>query len=73
MQVKPRWRNGAGMALLLLLIGGWAVGVASLAPFVSRLPFLVEMIFYVVAGIAWILPARPLLNWAQTGRWRRAR
>ena len=69
--LKPKWRNGVGMALILLLIAAWSVAVATLAPFFARLPFLVEMLFYVVAGIAWIVPVRPLLRWTATGHWRR--
>jgi hypothetical protein len=33
------------MALILLLIALWCVAVASLAPCVSQLPFVVEMLF----------------------------
>ena len=69
--LKPKWRNAVGMALILLLIAAWSVLVATLAPYVARLPFLVEMLFYVVAGIAWIIPVRPLLIWTATGSWRR--
>ena len=69
--VKPKWRNGAGMALILLLIALWCVMVASLAPLVSQLPFVVEMLFYAAAGIGWIFPVRPLLTWMETGSLRR--
>lgn len=65
--VRPKWRNGAGMALILLLIAVWCVAVASLAPFVSQLPFVVEMLFYVVVGIGWVFPVRPLLTWMESG------
>ncbi len=67
--LKPKWRNGAGMALIVLLIVIWSVAVATLAPFVSQLPFLVEMIFYAAAGIGWVFPVRPLLTWMGTGAW----
>jgi hypothetical protein len=70
-RVKPRWRNGAGMALIVLLILLWSVAVASLAPLVSQLPFLLEILFYLAAGIGWIFPVRPLLTWMETGHLRR--
>ncbi len=70
-ELKPKWRNAVGMALILLLIAAWSAMVATLAPYVARLSFLVEMLFYVVAGIAWIIPVRPLLGWTATGSWRR--
>lgn len=72
-ELKPKWRNGAGIALILLLITVWALIVATIAPWVAQLPFVVEMLFYIVAGIGWIFPVRPLLTWMETGRWRRAR
>jgi hypothetical protein len=70
-QLKPKWRNGAGMALILLLIATWSIAVVSLAPLVSQLPFVVEMLFYVAAGIGWVFPVRPLLTWMETGAWRK--
>lgn len=70
-RLKPKWRNGVGMALILLLIAVWSVLVATLARFVAPLPLLVEGLFYVVAGIAWVFPVRPLLTWMETGTSRR--
>lgn len=69
--LKPKWRNGAGMALILLLIALWSMAVVSLAPYVAEMPFVVELAFFVAAGLAWIFPLRPLLIWMETGRWRR--
>ena len=69
-EVKPKWRNGAGIALILLLIAIWGLIVVLLSPWVAQLPFVVEMLFYIVAGIGWIFPVRPLLVWMETGKWR---
>ena len=68
---SPSWRKPAGIALILLLIVLWAVLVASFAGSIGRLPVLVQAMFYLVVGIAWIAPLRPLLRWSQTGRWSR--
>jgi hypothetical protein len=62
-EVKPKWRSGVGMALILLLIAAWALGVLLLSPLVRQLPFLLEALFYAAAGICWIFPVRPLLVW----------
>lgn len=67
---EPSGRKLAGIAAILLLILVWAILVASLAPYVGRLPILVQAVFYLIMGIAWIAPLRPLLRWSQTGRWR---
>jgi hypothetical protein len=69
---SPSWRRTAGAFLILALIIVWASLVVQLAGPVGRLPALVQGIFYVVAGVAWIwiLPLRRILAWSETGRWR---
>lgn len=67
----PSPRKLAGIALILLLIVLWAALVASLAPIVGKWPILVQGAFYLVMGIAWILPLKPLVRWTETGSWRR--
>lgn len=68
--MNPSWRKGAGIALIVLLILIWAALVATLAPVVGKWPILVQGAFYLVMGIVWIIPLKPLLRWSQTGRWR---
>jgi hypothetical protein len=69
--IEPSWRKPAGIFAILALIAIWSVAVASLAHWVSAWPILVQAVFYLVAGIAWVLPLRPLLAWMETGRFRR--
>lgn len=64
---SPSYRKLAGIALILLLIVLWAAFVASLAHLVGRWPILVQAPFYLVMGIAWIIPLKPLIRWIQTG------
>ena len=67
---EPSWRKPTGIFAILALIAAWAALVASLATMVGRWPVLVQAIFYLVAGIAWILPLKPLLRWMETGRFK---
>lgn len=67
--VIPSWRKPAAIAAIVAIIAGWALLVASLAPLVGNWPVLVQAIFYLVAGLAWIAPLKPLLRWAETGHW----
>ena len=67
---EPTWRKPAGIFGILALIAVWAVLIASLAGEVSKWPVLVQAVFYLVAGIAWVLPLKPLLKWMETGRFR---
>jgi hypothetical protein len=71
--MEPNWRRPAGIAAILLLIIVWAILVASLSGIVGRWPILLQGLFYLVAGIAWIAPLKPLLRWSQTGQWRSRR
>jgi predicted membrane channel-forming protein YqfA (hemolysin III family) len=64
----PTARAGVGIALILAIILVWAALVASLAPYVGQWPVLVQAAFYLVMGIAWIIPLKPLVRWMQIGR-----
>lgn len=66
----PSMRKLAGILLILLLIVFWAAFVASLAHVVGRWPILVQAPFYLIMGIAWIIPLKPLVRWIQTGSFR---
>ena len=69
--MEPNWRRGAGIAAILILILFWAIVIASFSSVVGEWPILVQALFYLVVGIAWIAPLKPLLRWSQTGQWRR--
>jgi hypothetical protein len=68
--IEPSGRKLAGIAGLLALIALWALLVASLADIVGDWPVLVQALFYLVTGIIWIVPLRPMLRWMETGRFR---
>lgn len=67
---KPTWRKPAGIGLMLLIILIWAVLIASAAGLIARMPWPLQALFYAAAGIAWILPMKPLLRWMETGRFK---
>lgn len=71
-QSQPSPRKLAAVCLILALIVIWAALVASLAPFVGRWPVIVQAPFYLIMGIAWIIPLKPLIRWSQTGRFRKS-
>jgi uncharacterized membrane protein YuzA (DUF378 family) len=66
----PSARTLIGIAAIVLLIALWAAFVASLAHFVGQWPVLVQAPFYLIVGIAWIIPLKPLIRWIQTGSFR---
>lgn len=63
---QPSWKKPVGMMLIILLIVVWAVIVASLSTVVGRWHILLQAVFYLVAGVAWIFPLKPLLRWMET-------
>lgn len=68
---QPSWRKPFGIFLILLIILLWSVIVASASPWIEQLHMLLQGLIYIVAGIIWILPLKPLLAWMETGTWRR--
>ncbi len=68
--IEPSWRKPAGIFAILALIAVWAGLIASLAGEIGTWPVLAQALFYLVAGIAWILPLKPLLRWMETGKFK---
>lgn len=68
--MTPTWRKPAGILVIVLLILVWAALVATFAVEVGRWPALVQALFYLITGLVWIAPLKPLLRWTETGRLR---
>ena len=68
--MKPSWRKPAGIFLILVLITAWSVAVATGADHIGGAPWPLQALFFLVAGIAWILPLKPLIRWMEVGKWR---
>jgi hypothetical protein len=59
-----RTRKLIGAVLLLLLVAVWALLAMAVAQFVfSSTNSITAWIYYVVAGMGWVLPAMPLVRW----------
>jgi hypothetical protein len=59
-----RTRKLVGTVALLLLVGVWALLAMAFAQFALRSASdLVAALYYVVAGMGWVLPAMPLVSW----------
>lgn len=68
--MTPSWRKPAGVIAILVLIAAWCVAVVSLSAVVGRWAWPLQLGFYLVTGLVWIAPLKPLLRWMETGRWR---
>jgi hypothetical protein len=63
----PSWRKPVGILAILAIIAIWSFLIASASPYIGQTPILVQGFVYLVAGIVWIAPLRPLLIWMETG------
>ena len=66
---EPTWRKPVGMLGLLVCLAVYALAVTAFADELAALPNWFATILYLVAGVAWVLPLRPLFLWMNTGRW----
>jgi predicted membrane channel-forming protein YqfA (hemolysin III family) len=69
-RADPSWRKPFGILLILLLIAGWGALIATVADLFPGAPWPLRALYFIAAGIVWILPLKPLLRWMETGRWR---
>ena len=59
-----RLRKLIGAIMLIILVIAWALLAMALAqsPLVKA-NGAIEVIYYVIAGLGWVLPAMPLIRW----------
>ena len=68
--MKPSWRKPIGILALLAALAAYAMIVVTLLEPVQRLPIVVQLLAYAVAGTVWLLPLGRFLRWMETGRFR---
>jgi hypothetical protein len=62
--VPARLRKFIGTVALLVLVIVWALVAMALAQAPSiRDSTIASIVYYVVAGLGWVLPAMPLVTW----------
>lgn len=62
--MSVRVRKLIGTVALLVLVSVWALLAMALAQSaLTDINGFVAVIFYVVAGLGWVLPAMPLVSW----------
>jgi hypothetical protein len=67
--MSTRTRKLIGAIGLLVLVTVWALLAMAFAQFAFTSPNnYAAWIFYVVAGLGWVLPAMPLIKWMEGGR-----
>ena len=67
MRGETRWRTPIAAFATLFGLAVYILAVATLAGWIPD-HWLAEMLFYLVAGVAWVYPAGRLLVWAGRDR-----
>jgi len=67
---EPTWRKPAGMIGMIVYIAIYALIISVLSDQILGAPQYVQVAFYLVAGLVWVVPLKPLFLWMNTGRWR---
>jgi Protein of unknown function (DUF2842) len=59
-----RLRKLIGAVVLILLVTSWVLLAMAVAQFpVIKANAVIEAVYYVLAGLGWVLPAMPLVRW----------
>jgi hypothetical protein len=59
-----RLRKLIGTVMLLVLVIVWALVAMALAQFPAiRDNAVLSVVYYVIAGLGWVLPAMPIVSW----------
>ena len=65
--MTPNRRSLIGLFIILAMICIEALIIVGCANLIAPWPILAQTLFYLVAGLIWLLPLRPLLIWMNRG------
>lgn len=61
--MKPRMRRLAAGMGMLLFVCLYAVAAASIGALLVSTPIWIQLAYFAAAGLAWVLPLRPVFAW----------
>ncbi|MEO1014925.1 MAG: DUF2842 domain-containing protein [Pseudomonadota bacterium] len=62
--MPPRVKKLIGLAALLPYLGAYMLGAIVLADALPR-HWAAQLVYFMIAGVAWVLPLRPILRWME--------
>jgi len=66
--MNTQTRKALGCFVLLAYLALYAAAAATLGSYIlAHAPNWAALIYYVVAGVIWVLPLRPLFGWMNRG------
>jgi uncharacterized membrane protein YuzA (DUF378 family) len=64
--MSPRLKKLIGTIVMVMFVALYALIIVALAPrILTGSSKLVELLFYIVAGLAWVIPLLPLIRWME--------
>lgn len=61
--MQPSIRKPLGVLAILAGLAVYGTLIAGFAPYFATLPKAAQALVYLILGLAWLLPLRPLLVW----------
>lgn len=65
---EPSIRKPLGVLFILAFITLWCIGVVALSAWIGALHWAGQAAVYLVLGVVWIAPLKPVLRWMEGGR-----
>ena len=62
-----RTRKAIAVIVMLALMAIYAVAVTSMSGLVNSWTRWAQLAFYVLAGVAWVFPLKPVIDWMNRG------
>ena len=61
-------RKLVAMLVTLSFLALWIAGAATIGSSITGAPKWAQLLFYIVAGIGWAFPLKPLMIWMNSGQ-----
>lgn len=68
--MTPTYRKPVGVLAIVAGLIVYAGVVSRLVAPIGALPWWLAVPLYLILGVLWLLPLKPLLQWMETGSWR---
>ncbi len=65
--MKRPQRRIVACLVLLVFIGLWIWAAATIGTHLATAPKWLTLIFFIVAGMGWVIPLKPLFKWMNSG------
>lgn len=65
--MKPSTRRILASVGVLVFLAVWIIAAATIGTYLATAPKWLSLLFFIIAGIGWVFPLRPLFKWMNSG------